>query len=171
VYAAQEELADPKTYTEAIQQTAAPASEYFERRRIAREKLMSDARNKIPQEIYSDFEHGRLLRKTGKLIEAIDVLSQVTRKQSDFYLAWYNLALAYMAANMNEKADAAFTKAIALEPAQPARDASLYNSYGWFLYLGKRYEEAIKAFEQALSIDPAHATAKNNLEAAKKMLR
>ena len=65
---------------------------------------------------------------------------------------------------------AAFEQAIKLEQTLTPRDASLHNSYGWFLYLNKQYKEAAAAFEEALRIDPQHVRAKSNLEAAKKMM-
>ncbi len=168
VYAVQEGIPDVKQYTDIVQATPGLSSDYLTRRRVKYEELFNKAKKEIPKETYSDFERGRQLRKTGQIAEAIEALTATTRKQPDFYLAWYNLALAYMATNELEKTDATFKKAIEHEQAQSLHDASLYNSYGWFLYLNKRYPEAVKAFEQALVIDPNHHKAKNNLETARK---
>ncbi len=168
LYAAQEGLVDTQPYSDVLQKTPGLSNEYFARRRVTYGKLADHAKKEIPKEIYADFEHGRQLRKTGQAAEAAKILTAVTQKQPDFYLAWYNLALAFMAMGADNQADAAFKKAAAYEQSQALRDASIYNSYGWFLYLNKRYDEAVKAFEQALLIDPDHPKARSNLAAAKK---
>jgi len=170
VYAAQEGLADVKPYSDIIQNAPGLSNDYLSRRRVKYEELANKAQKGIPQEVFAEFERGRQLRKTGQIAGAIKSLTAATEKQPDFYLAWYNLALAYMATNDHGKTDAAFKKAVEYEQLQSLRDASLYNSYGWFLYLNKRYDEAVKIFERALVIDPNHPKAKNNLEAAKKAI-
>ena len=170
VYAAQEGLADVKSYSDIIQNAPGLSNDYLSRRRVKYEELANKAQKGIPQEVFAEFERGRQLRKTGQIAGAIKSLTAATEKQPDFYLAWYNLALAYMATNDHGKTDAAFKKAVEYEQLQSLRDASLYNSYGWFLYLNKRYAEAVKIFERALVIDPNHPKAKNNLAAAKKAI-
>jgi Flp pilus assembly protein TadD len=46
----------------------------------------------------------------------------------------------------------------------------LYNSYGFFLFRNKKYEEAIANLKQALKLAPDHPKAKNTLAAAQARL-
>lgn len=169
VYAAQEELGNVDQLSQIVQQVPSPSNEYSTRRSNTYAALSAQAKTVVPKEVYVEFERGRQLRKAGNLKAAIETLNAVTKKQSDLYLAWYNLALAHAAANDPAKTRTAFEQAIKLEQSITPRDASLHNSYGWFLYLQKHYTEAAAAFEEALKIDPQHVRAKSNLEAAKKM--
>jgi Flp pilus assembly protein TadD len=169
IYAAQEELANVEQLSQIVQQAPTLPNEYSTRRRDTNAVLLAQAKAAVPKEVYAEFERGRQLRKTGNFNAAIEPLTAVTKKQPDFYLAWYNLALAYYGAKDVEKTRAAYEQAIKLERSMTPRDASLHNSYGWFLYRNEKYKEAAAAFEEALKIDPQHVKAKSNLEAAKKM--
>jgi len=169
VYAAQEELANVGQLSQIVQQAPSPSNDYFTRRSNTYAELTTQAKMAAPKEVYAEFERGRQLRKAGNLKAAIEALTEVTKKQPDFYMAWFNLALAEAAANDPAKTRAAFEQAVKLERTMTPRDASVHNSYGWFLYLQKQYAEAAAAFSEALKIDPQHVKAQSNLEAAKKM--
>ena len=70
-----------------------------------------------------------------------------------------------------QEAKSSYEKAAQLEPKQNVRDASIYNSFGYFLYQQKEYKAAIKQFNKALEIEPNHPIAKRNLQAAEKELK
>ena len=102
----------------------------------------------IPTDILAKYKLGRILRKSDKNKAAINILKEVVKKQPQFSLAWFNLALAYEALGDNENAEAAFNKTISLATEQNSHDARLYNAYGMFLFKQKRYQEAAVQFEK-----------------------
>jgi Tfp pilus assembly protein PilF len=53
------------------------------------------------------------------------MLESIVDASPEFYLAWYNLGLAYDDVDDDERADHAYLKAIELESSQQRRDASL----------------------------------------------
>jgi len=114
---------------------------------------------------------GYQLRKDGRYDEAIHIFKQAIEENPTFYLGWYNLALAYDDLKDFSRAKQAYEKAAELEPQQPMRDASFYNSYGYFLYRHKRYKEAIAQLKKALKIDADHPEAKQILKAARKAIQ
>jgi len=78
-----------------------------------------------------------------------DTFFDTVRTRNDFYLGWYNLAFAYDDKKDFANGKKAYERAVELEPKQPARDASLYNSYGFFLYTYRKYQEAIPQPEKS----------------------
>lgn len=78
-------------------------------------------------------------------------------------MGWYNSALAHGAVGNVDRADYAYRKAMELEPIQSTRDASIYNTYGYFLVQTGNPSESEQYFRKALEINPEHALAKNNL--------
>lgn len=143
---------------------------YYSRRLTTYKNIRNQAKKHLTQEDYKTFTKGRLLRKEGKVGEAINILEQVVEANPEFYFGWHNLALAYHAVGQFQEAKSSYEKAAQLEPKQSLRDVSLYNSFGYFLYQQKQYKGAIKQFNKALEIDPNHPKAKRNLQAAKKAL-
>ncbi len=110
---------------------------------------------------YKRFEEGRKKRQEKNYKEAIEILRAVVDNHPNFYLASFNLALAYNKLGKAGETEQFYKKAIAIEKnfPQSLRDASVYNSYGWFLYQNGRYEEALQLYNKALEIDPQHPKA------------
>ena len=65
------------------------------------------------------------------------------------------------------RADSAYIHTIELESGLSQRGALIYNTYGYFLYRQRKYDEAIPCLKQALKIDPSHPKAKSTLAAAR----
>ena len=159
---------------EAVQATQAvrPASgEYQARRQGTYEQITLHAQKQVIPEAYRLYQAGRGLRLQGDAKAATASLGEAVRLAPEFFMAWYNLGLAQEAAGKMSEAEIAYKRALALEPAQPTRDASIYNTYGWLLYRQGRYQDARPMFQRALQIYPAHPIAHRNLAAVEERLK
>lgn len=146
-------------------------STYTDRRHTLYSKYFEHASETVPAEVLQEFNEARRLRKDKQFDKALVLLKRVTEQAPEFYLAWFNLALAYHKMDKVPEGVAAYEQAVKLEPRQPERDASLYNAYGRFLMENKRYEEALKHLQTALQIDPEHPSAGRALERVKRQLK
>lgn len=158
---------------EAVQaaQTVRPASaEYQARRQANYERITSDAQKQISPEAYRLYQEGRGLRLRGDTKAATASLKEAVRLAPKFFMAWYNLGLAWDTAGMMVEAENAYKRALELEPDQLTHDASIYNTYGWLLYRQGRYQDARPMFQKALQIDPSHPIARRNLAAVEDRL-
>jgi len=145
-------------------QTVQPSSvEYQLKRQDTYSKLTVDAQRRVDPAVYRLYEAGRTARLKRDTASAIPLLEQVVRQAPEFFMAWYNLALAREEARDGAGAEAAYKRAVALEPKQAVRDASVYNSFGAFLYNSGRVAESRQWFAKALEIEPSHAIARRNL--------
>jgi type IV pilus assembly protein PilF len=78
---------------------------------------------------------------------ALDELKQVIASDPTFPEAYNLRGLIYMRLNDNRQAEESFRRAVALNP----RDANTLHNLGWLQCQQARYDEADRAFEQALS--------------------
>lgn len=170
-FAIKEKVSLPTSIKKSFAKVQESSKSYYSRRLTTYRNLQSQAKVELTVENYKMFTNGRQLRKAGKAAEAIDILKQVVEANPDFYFGWHNLALAYHAAGQFKEAKSSYEKAAQLEPKQNVRDASFYNSFGYFLYQQKEYNAAIEQFNKALEIEPNHPKAKRNLQAAKNALK
>jgi hypothetical protein len=161
----------PESVVDEVRKAPAPETGYTGRRFEMQQQMMITAREAIPPELYAEFERARDLRRAGQVEPALEMLQGIVEQRPDFYLAWFNLALAREAMDRPEEAVEAFERAVALEREQSLDDASLYNSYGYLLYRMARYEEAIPLLERAVELAPDHLRAQNNLRSAHLALR
>ncbi len=164
LFAARERVKVPDRLTAAIQTSKGADDPYYQRRSEQYAEAMAAARGALPPDAYGRFLRARELRKTGRPRDAVPILNELTAAYPEFFLGWYNLALAYDDLNQLAPATRAYQKAIELEPQQPGRDASLYNSYGFFLYRLGKTREAVPVLRKALEIDPEHPKARRTLE-------
>jgi tetratricopeptide (TPR) repeat protein len=134
------------------------------------EFILSAAHGILDEKSYGDFGTARTLRENGDFHGAISILEPILNKYPNFYFGWYNLALSYDNLNEFSNADVAYQKAIRLEPTQKVRDASLYNTYGFFLLRQGKADLAVMQLEECLRLAPGHEIANKNLLAAKKAL-
>ncbi len=158
----------PAVYNSVVQQAQRSPDDYLSRRLDIRTKSLDNARQSLTSEQYGKFSKARELRKEKQYDKAIALLSDIVRERDDFYLGWYNLAVNYDDKQDFSNAKRAFDRAVEIEPKQPARDASVYNSYGFFFYRYKRYEDAIRYLKIAIELDPNHPTASKTLQAAER---
>ncbi|MBI4528161.1 MAG: tetratricopeptide repeat protein [Deltaproteobacteria bacterium] len=159
----------PRVYNDAVQQAQRSPDDYVSRRLNVYADSLDSAKASLSPDQYARFLEARELRRNQRYDKAIALLSDLVRSRSDFYLGWYNLALAYDDKKDFPNAKKAYERAVELEPKQPARDASLYNSYGYFLYSNRKYQEAIPYLKKALEIEPGHPKASRTLQAAQRL--
>ncbi len=169
-FALKEKVNVQERVTQSILNPNESPQDYYERRTSVYNRLFNLAKETLPSEDYEKFNEGRLLRRKGLHAEATILFVEILNKNPTFYFGWYNLALAYDSLNDFSQANQAYERASALEPNQPERDASFYNTYGYFLYRHEKYREAMVQFEKALEIDPGHPKARQNLKAARKAI-
>ena len=137
-----------------------------------KEILFRAAEDTVASDQYAKFRRARDLRTAGDAQRAAEMLEEIVEDNATFYMAWYNLALAYNSLDhRSEKTGEAFRRAMELEPDQPVRDATIYNSYGAYLGNSGRHREAIAFYEKALRMDPNHKKARKNMELSKTALR
>jgi tetratricopeptide (TPR) repeat protein len=157
----------PGAAVRSAQAVRASSADYQLKRQEVYAALSRNAQLQVPADVYRAYEAARSARVAGNPRLAVPALETVVKRSPTFFMAWYNLALASSAAGDRVKAEEAYKRAIALEPSQPVRDPSVYNSYGHLLLQQGRKPEARAALEKALEIDPKHPMAVRNLEAAK----
>ncbi len=158
-----ENVAVPNEAVQAAQAVRPVSGQYQARRQSTYEQITLHAQRQVSPEAYRLYQVGRGQRLQGDAKAATASLGEAVRLAPEFFMAWYNLGLAQEAAGKMTEADVAYKRALALEPAQPTRDASIYNTYGAFLYQQGRYQNAMPMFQKALQLDPSHPIAKRNL--------
>jgi len=163
-------LGDVKKLNERLQSTTSPRKAYYNQREVTYKKLLETAKENLQPEDHETFMKARQIRKSGNPGKAAPLLEATVRKYPAFYMGWYNLGLAFDALGDSLKADKAYRKAIALEPSQSTREASVYNTYGDFLRRHQNYLEARRWFKKALEINPNHALAQNNLRVVQSLI-
>ncbi len=169
-YAIEKDVAIPQGFEEAVQTAAPLGDSYYARRTAVYEQKVATARAEVRPDVFEAFTEGRYLRQIGQPEAARPLLRSVIEENDRFYMGWYNLALAEFAVDNPALADSSFRRAIELEPQQAERDASLYNTYGYFLFQRERYEEAREMLQRAVEIDPDHAKARRTLKAVEEKL-
>lgn len=147
---------------------SAPRADQLASPRATTDLLLGQMQRELSAELWQKFSDGRYRRLKGDLQGATELLREVVAAAPDSYLAWFNLALALDDQGRSGEAEAAYRRALALEPTLPARDPAIYNTLGYHLYRQGRAQQAVPLLERALAIDPAHAKAKLNLQAAKR---
>jgi type IV pilus assembly protein PilF len=83
----------------------------------------------------------------GQTSVALDELKQVIQIDPSYQEAYNLRGLVYMRLNDMRQAEESFRRAVALNP----RDANTQHNLGWLHCQQKRYDEAQRAFEQALA--------------------
>jgi protein O-GlcNAc transferase len=111
------------------------------------------------KEIDSENTQAELLRASGHVDEAIELLKGVLKKNPDYAKTHNNLGCALRDKGQLAEAAAEFERAIALDPAY----VNAYNNYGVVLAEQKRYEEAIECFGKVLALAPNFQSALENL--------
>jgi len=172
LFAVQHGMMAPVGLIKALGDTQRVRDDYTARQLEHYEALLNQTSAALSKDEYQQFSEARELRKDKKDYEkAIAMLNGILEKNPQFYMGWYNLALAYAASGNDAAARKSYDKTIALEPAQPMRDATLYNAYGHFLYEKRQYCEAITQFEKAVQLDQSNPRAQNNLQQARSRLQ
>jgi len=117
---------------------------------------------------FKEFENARNLRITGKVTNSIEILKKLVEKHPGFYLAHFNLGLAYDKSNKYKLAELHYKKASQIESDGdlPVRDPSIHNTYGYLLLRQRKYDEAKEEYLATLKLYPGHPKALNGLQCA-----
>lgn len=150
----------------ALKGASRSSSDYLSKRLSLYSQELDRAQAQLTADEFDRFAKGRKLRQEGRTREAAAELQAFTAARPDYYLGWFNLALTLDEMNDPSGARKAYERAISLEQKGSARDASLYNTFGYFLYRNKDYPSAISHLKAALEIAPDHPTARGTLKAA-----
>jgi tetratricopeptide (TPR) repeat protein len=165
LFSARERTRIPPAEIERARTVEPPPVAYQIEQQKKQQALADAAASQLDAQTLSFLEKGRAARQRGDAAAAVPPLEEVVRRSPNSYLGWCELAWARESAGLREQAEEAYRRAVALEPQQTARDSSIYNSYGRFLYQQGRLPEAKAALEQALRIDPADPLAARSREA------
>ncbi len=160
----------PEEFSKAIQSAERTQGDYTSRRQLIYENILDSTAESYPSEAVAQLNEARRLRKAGQSDRAVAVLASLVDQFPDLYLALFNLGLAYDDLGDSASACTYYEKACAVERAMPIRDASLYNTYGDFLYRHGDYDDAVRVLKVALEIYPDHPTAAKTLQAAEAKL-
>lgn len=107
----------------------------------------------IPAAMVAKVNQAKALRKNGRSAESIRLLTEVVTARPDYYLATYNLALAYSESGDLKNGTHFFEVAIGLQKTKAPSDWTVYNSAGWAYMLAgqkKRAEELMLIAHQHL---------------------
>jgi Flp pilus assembly protein TadD len=165
LFAAKNNVPVSAVQAQALQTASRKPDDYLAQRAQVYTAENNKAQATLQPAQYDQYTRARMLRQQGKGEQAIPHLKEVVRQNPDFYLGWYNLALAYDDRDDFANGKAAYEKAIELEKKSALRDASLYNSYGYFLFKNKKFREAASSLKTAVMIAPDHPKAKTTLTA------
>jgi tetratricopeptide (TPR) repeat protein len=102
-----------------------------------------------------------MLRRLGRLPEALAAGREATRLDPTDPVGFYNLGIALDDSGDLPGAKAAFARAVELDP----RHNLAWNNYGSVLNRLGDEAAALDAYRRAVDIDPAHAEAQNNIAA------
>ena len=100
---------------------------------------------RAPMEVKID--EGRLQRLAGHTSDSVETLKAVVATNPDSFRAQYNLALALSQTDQKDATQKAFDAAEKLVGTQSTPDATIYNSYGWFLLEEGKLTEAKQQFD------------------------
>lgn len=101
--------------------------------------------------------------RLGRVSDATVLLDRATRQPLAGWRSWNARGVAADRQARWDEADAAYSKALALDPSQ----AEVANNYGWSMMLQGRWTEALSSFERAAAINPRLPRLANNLELAR----
>ncbi len=171
LFAVQRGISAPASAIKALGDSQRVRDDYTSKQLVRYEALLDKTSTMLSEDENRNFSEARELRKEKKNEEAIAKLKEILAKKPEFYMGWYNLALAYSAAGNDAAARTAYERTIALEPSQPLRDGTVYNAFGHFLLERNFHCEAISQFEKAIGLDQNNPRAQNNLQQAKQQLQ
>jgi hypothetical protein len=106
---------------------------------------------------------GTVLKKQGRLDEALALFCQAINNQPDYGEAYNNLGITLSKMGRMEEAIAAYQTALRCQPHAPEPQ----NNLGVMFQLARQLPEAITAFERAVRLNPDYAEAQTNLGMAR----
>ena len=130
----------------------------------AQDRFQSD----IPEAASAQLQEAKLLRQKGQIKPAMEKLMAIIESYPEYYMAYYNLALAYSTAKDYQKAVGAFNKALDIRDRKKIPEATIFNTMGvMYMYSGDNAnaELMLKKAEQNVELLPEKSKGKlfNNL--------
>ncbi len=113
----------------------------------------------IESEVQDDFNNALVLLKEKKYNKAIDLLEVVIEKEQRLPAPFVNLAIAYVRTGKDEQAEKNLLKALGLELGHPIAN----NELGLLYRKAGRFDDARKAYSNALAVHPNYLPARKNL--------
>ena len=109
----------------------------------------------IDHDMVVRFKSAQTLRRKGSTTQSIGMLKNIVAQNPDYFLAWYNLGLAYTDKGDYVNGSAALDKAIAIQlkllaSNQIKPEFTIYNTAGWAHMQLNQYDIAEKYFKVAL---------------------
>jgi tetratricopeptide (TPR) repeat protein len=104
---------------------------------------------------------GALYGRTGRLREAVDILSRAVAKDAENLEAWVNLGAAQGRLGRSKEAIGALETA----RRKGVRTTTLYNALALSYYQARQRDKAIEYLRESLSIDPGQKDANELLKA------
>lgn len=101
-----------------------------------------------------------------RLEEAGEILSELTAAFPDNTRAWYNLGWVYRTLGRPADAAEAFARAAELDTTDP----DIHSMLGLMLFQTEEYDRSVSAYEDALAIEPDHASATFGLSRTYRLL-
>jgi len=109
----------------------------------------------IDHSMVQRFKSAQTMRRKGNAAQSIGLLKNIVAQNPDYFLAWYNLGLAYTDKGDYVNGAAALDKAIAIQlkllgSNQIQPEFTIYNTAGWAHMQLNQYDIAEKYFKVAL---------------------
>lgn len=124
---------------------------------IDTQKAESDV--SIDSKVPDDYGHALSAAKNGKTKRAIELLQTIADNNPTFSPAFTNLGLQYLKSKNHQQAEAAFRKALNINP----KDAVASNHLGVVLRFNGQFNDAKSMYTQAIKHQPDYALAHYNL--------
>jgi len=121
--------------------------------------LWSDTVKKSPDGAIPHSNYAIVLRKAGRIDEAIAHYKEAINLRPDYFDAHYNLGVAYHLEGNLKDAEKEYRKALSLNP----RSFSAHNNLGSLLRDKGLYDDAIREYRKALKLNPSLEMTKRNL--------
>ncbi len=115
----------------------------------------------IPAAEVKALGQARTDRMNKDLDKAIAELRNLLAARPDYYLARYNLGLAYAATGQNTAAVQELTAALKIKESQGLKDGTIYNSLGWLYLTDGDYKNAGQYLKQAAANEGMNSPATN----------
>jgi serine/threonine-protein kinase len=129
---------------------------------IAKARASCEQALKLRQEnIHAQVVLGNIARVEGRYDEAVSILRSIVTREPRNLEAWLHLARTYESKQALREAEAAYQKAVEIQPSYPGAHQHL----GSFYYKQGRYDEAGRSFKRASELAPDNYKALNNLAA------
>ncbi len=111
--------------------------------------------------VYAQVVLGNIARVEGRYDDAVSILRSILTQEPRNLEAWLRLARTYEGKQALREAEAAYQKAVEIQPSYPGAHQHL----GSFYYKQGRYDDARRSFQRASELAPDNYKALNNLAA------